>query len=252
MSKTYVVLSNSSRSLRKDPYSFFVFPNRSIVSKWNEIGEHDLVFSTAQELADTYHSSDVFGVYATLSLLDGVEVNPQLSLIEAAKAVFATTTKRAVPYVPNPVRIKEVTAFEGTAEVINELDVAAEADEVAAVTEKKAKREKKAKAPKEPKAPKVKAEKAPKEPKEAKGPRELRHKLYANDLLINKLLETPPIQPGSNRHRNMQTVIDSLTVGEALRNLRSLTPPGVPADIDLAIEKGAITLVEAVTAIAAE
>jgi hypothetical protein len=244
MSKTYVVLTNSSRSGRKDPYSFYVFNGRGIISKWKEIGPHDFVFSTAQELADSYPIIDLLGVYRTLSILDGVPVNSDLSQIEIAKAVFTLTTRKAVSYSPPQVRTIEVDAFEGTVEIVNELDQAAAADEVAAVEEKKSRRTKKAKEPKAAKPKKEKAVKAPKEPKEPKGSRELRHKLYANTLLIDKQMETPPIQPGSNRYRNMQVVIDSLTVGEALRNLRTLTPPGVPADIDLAIAKGAITLVE--------
>jgi hypothetical protein len=84
-------------------------------------------------------------------------------------------------------------------------------------------------------------------PRAAKAPTEAKdkvptHKVYANDQTITRLLDTPPIASGSQRYRNMATVMASATVGEALLALRALTPKGVPADIDLAVEKRAVEI----------
>ncbi len=63
------------------------------------------------------------------------------------------------------------------------------------------------------------------------------------DVIISKQMPRPPIRPGTNRHRNMEIVMQCHTVGEALAQLKALEhSPGGSTDIKLAEKVGAITL----------
>jgi hypothetical protein len=60
---------------------------------------------------------------------------------------------------------------------------------------------------------------------------------------IVSLLNEPPIRTGTDRYRKMVVVMSSGTVGEALTELKALTPPiGGSPDIKLAIKVEAIKL----------
>jgi hypothetical protein len=101
---------------------------------------------------------------------------------------------------------------------------------------KKKSKSKKAKAPKEPKAPK-----APKEKKERKpfGNKPA----YDVTMVITATGKANPFRQGTFRHRNIEAVIASETVGEALEKLRAFeVSPSNAADIKLAVEHQLITL----------
>ena len=71
---------------------------------------------------------------------------------------------------------------------------------------------------------------------------------HNKDHEIVKLMEEPPIKKGTNRYRNMQVVLASKTVGEAITALRKLDPaPGGQTDIKIALKAGAIELREPTT-----
>ena len=60
---------------------------------------------------------------------------------------------------------------------------------------------------------------------------------------IVPLLSEPPIRTGTDRYRKMVVVMNSATVGDALTELKALTPPiGGSPDIKLAIKVEAIKL----------
>ena len=64
---------------------------------------------------------------------------------------------------------------------------------------------------------------------------------WSNECKIIKLMDEPPIKQGTNRYRNMQVVLASQTVGEAITALRKLDPaPGGKTDIRIAVKAGAI------------
>jgi hypothetical protein len=187
--------------------------------------QHDLVFSTARELGDQLHLHDLEGLYTTLAVSYGGNIAPpaarDMDPDSMVRYIYSWTKKHAKPPSEQGSRMDTETLE------VNELDEAAKADEAAA------------------KASKGKAKSA--SPKPAKAPTEAKdkvptHKVYRNDQTITRLLDTPPIASGSNRYRNMATVMASATVGEALLALRALTPKGVPADIDLAVEKQAVEI----------
>jgi len=68
---------------------------------------------------------------------------------------------------------------------------------------------------------------------------------FDKDAKIVCLVDEPPIRAGTNRHRNMQVVMQSATVAEAMEKLRALNPaPGGGVDIKIAIKAGAIKLEE--------
>ena len=65
------------------------------------------------------------------------------------------------------------------------------------------------------------------------------------DHEIIKLVDEPPIRKGTNRYRNMEVILASKTVGEAISALRKLDPaPGGKTDITIALKAGAIELRE--------
>lgn len=65
------------------------------------------------------------------------------------------------------------------------------------------------------------------------------------DHEIVKLVDEPPIRKGTNRYRNMEVILASKTVGEAISALRKLDPaPGGKTDITIALKAGAIELRE--------
>lgn len=225
--RTYVILTNTARSGRRDPYSAFLFNSRGIVKRWKEVDlTCDLIFSTAQELADNHDFHTLNGVYRTLCTMEGHTPQNFQSSMEAAKAVFSWATKRAQPYRPT-IGVPTVT---NAAEKVDNHELDEITDSGLANRAKEAKSQKPAKTPK------------PEAVLTSKGARVLVHKKYSNDQKITAILTSPPIREGTNRYRNMQVVIDSKTVGEALQKLKELTPPGVPADIDIAVEKKAIVI----------
>ena len=76
-------------------------------------------------------------------------------------------------------------------------------------------------------------------------PTQKKRQRFNPNLRITALMEQPPIRTGTDRHRKMQIVMDSGTVGEALERLKKLTPPiGGSADIKLAVRVNAIKLSE--------
>jgi hypothetical protein len=216
MSKTYVLVTNTGTA--KHPYSAIHFPSRGLVSKWKGLDKHhDVVFSSAVELGDKLHLHDLEGLYTALALTFGEKHSPAHEMLpmDMARSIYVWTAKRAKPY------------SEGR-NVDTDTDELQEAEADAAAAKR---------AP-SPKSAMPRAVKVPGEPKE----RSLTHKVYANDQTIKRLLDAPPIASGSNRYRNMETVMASKTVGEALQALKNLTPKGVPADIDLAVAKAAIEI----------
>ena len=65
------------------------------------------------------------------------------------------------------------------------------------------------------------------------------------DTKIVALLKEPPIRSGTNRYRNMEVVMSSSTVTQALEKLKALSPaPGSRVDINIAVKAGAIKLEE--------
>ena len=51
-------------------------------------------------------------------------------------------------------------------------------------------------------------------------------------------MDEPPIKQGTNRYRNMQVVLASQTVGEAISALRKLDPaPGGRMDLRIAVKR---------------
>jgi hypothetical protein len=101
------------------------------------------------------------------------------------------------------------------------------------VAPKKGKKAKAAKEPKAPKEKKVKEKKANPVGKSA----------YHVDQTITPADKENPFRAGTFRHRNIEAVISSATVGEALERLRSFeVSPSNAADIKLAVEHGLITL----------
>jgi hypothetical protein len=72
--------------------------------------------------------------------------------------------------------------------------------------------------------------------------KQTRARFNRNDK-ITKLMETPPIKTGTNRYRNMATIMASNTVGEAMDKLRAMNPaPGGGVDIKIALKYRAIAL----------
>tara|TARA_R100000655_G_scaffold33022_1_gene65135 strand:- start:12088 stop:12759 length:672 start_codon:yes stop_codon:yes gene_type:complete len=66
---------------------------------------------------------------------------------------------------------------------------------------------------------------------------------WSNECQIIKLMDEPPIKQGTNRYRNMQVVLASQTVGEAISALRKLDPsPGGRMDLRIAVKAGAIKI----------
>tara|TARA_R100001224_G_C3925065_1_gene116700 strand:- start:103 stop:339 length:237 start_codon:yes stop_codon:yes gene_type:complete len=66
---------------------------------------------------------------------------------------------------------------------------------------------------------------------------------FNRNLSIVKLMDTPPIKSGTNRHRNMLAIMESATVGEAMEKLRAMSPaPGGGVDIKIALKYKAIKL----------
>lgn len=66
---------------------------------------------------------------------------------------------------------------------------------------------------------------------------------WDNECKIIRLMDEPPIKQGTNRYRNMQVVLASQTVGEAISALRKLEPaPGGRMDLRIAVKAGAIKI----------
>ena len=68
---------------------------------------------------------------------------------------------------------------------------------------------------------------------------------FNKDAKIVSLMDEPPLRAGTNRYRNMEVIMGSATVAEAMEKLRNLNPaPGGGVDIKIAIKAGAIKLEE--------
>ena len=68
---------------------------------------------------------------------------------------------------------------------------------------------------------------------------------WSDESKIVKLMEEPPLKQGTNRYRNMQVVLASQTVGEAISALRKLDPaPGGRMDLRIAVKANAIKIEE--------
>ena len=208
--RTYLVLQNYHGSARNEPYSCFVFSSLEDVHACREIDEHALVFSTPQQLADMLSVSDMEGSF--------------YSALEAAKALTSAVQRCA-------------TNYRRKANMSEDNDLAAELEAELANPGggKKPKKEKKAKAAKAPKEPKAK--------KERSGASPIGKSAYDVNMVITPTGKANPFRAGTFRHRNIEAVIGSATVGEALATLRGFeVSPSNAADIKLAVEHGLITL----------
>tara|TARA_R110000765_G_C18941028_1_gene607687 strand:- start:1709 stop:2368 length:660 start_codon:yes stop_codon:yes gene_type:complete len=68
---------------------------------------------------------------------------------------------------------------------------------------------------------------------------------WSNESKIIKLMDEPPLKKGTNRYRNMEAVLASQTVGEAITALRNLEPsPGGRMDLRIAEKANAIKIEE--------
>jgi hypothetical protein len=66
---------------------------------------------------------------------------------------------------------------------------------------------------------------------------------FNKNAKIVPLIDAPNLREGTNRYRNMQVILASATVAEAMDQLRALQPaPGGGVDIKIAIKAGAIKL----------
>ena len=76
-------------------------------------------------------------------------------------------------------------------------------------------------------------------------PTKQKRQRFNPNLEITPLMEQPPIRTGTDRHRKMEVVMNSGTVGEALQRLKEIAAPiGGSADIKLAVKVEAIKLSE--------
>ena len=68
---------------------------------------------------------------------------------------------------------------------------------------------------------------------------------FNKDAKIVLLIKEATLRPGTNRYRNMEIIMSSTTVGEAMKKLRALdSAPGGGVDIKIAIKAGVIKLEE--------
>lgn len=202
MSKTYVLKANTNRSKTHDAYTPIVFPSRGLVDKWRDLDpEHDIVFDTGQELADHLSPPELMGVHQTLIAMGYMKREVFETHLERAKAIYSWAAKQSMPYQAGMIKVQEY-----------DIDNPANVKGVAAEERR-------------PRDKTISAERRPK------------HFKLEDPITVigdNKL------KPGSNRHRNRQVVMQASTVGEALKALRTLSPPGITGDIDLAVKDGVI------------
>ena len=78
--------------------------------------------------------------------------------------------------------------------------------------------------------------------KAQKAEKEVRPRFEKTTKIVSLMVD-PPIRSGTNRYRNMQVVLASQTVGEAISALRKLDPaPGGRMDLRIAVKAGAIKI----------
>lgn len=224
--RTYLVIQNYHGSARKEPYSCFVFDSLADAAACSEVDEHAVVFSTAQQLADMLSVSELEGMYMVLSPESGHRRGGFYSALEAAKALTHAVQRCATNY-----RKQKTMTNEDT-------DLAAElAAELEHPISKNAKKPKRAK--KEP----LEKPKKEKKPKKDNGRNPIGKLAYDVTMTITPTGKANPFREGTFRFRNIEAVIGSATVGEALAALRGFeVSPSNAADIKLAVEHGLITL----------
>lgn len=222
--KTYLVLTNHNRSGRTEAYSCFLFSNLKDVDACNEIDEHSLVFSTPQQLADMLSVRELEGMYLTLEPDAGHRRGGFYTALEAAKAVTSAVQRRATSY-------KRIRTMNDDQTLADELKAELENPGTAPKKGKKAKAAKEPKTPKEPK------------PKKEKKASAIGKSAFHVEQAISPTGKENPFRAGTFRHRNIEVVIASATVGEALEKLRSFeVSPSNAADIKLAVEHELIVL----------
>lgn len=200
MSKTYVIRANPADA--STPYTAYAFTGRVLAQKWFGYDpKRDILFSTAAEIVEEHDYFLVKSVFDHLRLGDIVN---DRSTMDVAVAIYRWAVATA--------------AFPGKKETTmsDETPAKEELPNVKSIKKQKA-------LTKEPSVPTV---------------REPKHKVYANDQVIVRKLDAPPIASGSKRYTIMEAVMAASTVGEAL--IAARRAGGGPTDLDIAVQKGAI------------
>lgn len=200
MSKTYVIRANPADA--STPYTAYAFTGRVLAQKWFGYDpKRDLLFSTAVEIAEDHDYFLVKSVFDHLGL-SGI-VNDK-STMDVCVAIYRWAVATAA--FPEKKEVKMTEETPATEELPNVKSI-------------------------------KKQKKLTKEPS-VSATREPKHKVYANDQIVERKLEKPPIAAGSKRYTIMEAVMAASTVGEALIAARKAG--GGPTDLDIAVQKGAI------------
>lgn len=200
------------------PYKFFKFRTENATQKCTKSDEFSIVFDSPEQLQEVCPNEDIVGILTAM----GVEVNSTYTYTPTAcaKALFRLVEQNAVSWghdEPDPTPTEEPAMAEA---------VKKPAKKSAAKKPKSEKKAKAAKAPKE-KKPNLQAKARGSVPKTGK---------------IKKLAPNPA-RVGTNRHLNIEAILGSKTVEEALNNLRNLQPQGGMVDIRFALANKLIEVI---------
>lgn len=205
----YAVVNAPPGSTGK-PYRFFKFRTLNAAHKCQEVDEFALVYESQEQLEMLCHPDDIKGILTAV----GVEVPSVVTATALAKALH---------------RLVEETATTWSSEKAEETTQEEEPD---MATAKKSKKPAKAKT-KTTTKPVKKERKTPLKDK-ARGPLAQTGKI--------KVLAKNPAREGTIRHANLEVILNSKTLEEALRNLRNMTPPGGMIDVRFAVANGLIEI----------